>query len=74
MAQPKKRRFYLRDPDSGEAVPGTVGLSSRPNNLEVKADGVIDIDKLTAQQVEELERMAVTPGHPVTEGEPEAVK
>lgn len=67
----KKRRFYLRDAGSGELVPGIVGLSSRPNNLEVKADGVIDIDKLTVQQMDELERMAATTGHPVTEGESE---
>ena len=70
----KKRRFYLRDPDTGEVVPGIVGLASRSSNLTVKEDGVIDIDKLTAAQMDELERMAVTVGHPVTEGEPEGVR
>jgi len=69
-----KRRFYLCDPDTGKPVAGLVGLASRPNNLEVKANGVIDIDKLTAQQIDELERMAATPSHPVSESEPEAIK
>jgi hypothetical protein len=69
-----KRRFYLRDPETGEPVAGLVGLETRPNNLVVKDDGVIDIDKLTEAQVDELERMAVTYGHPVTEGEPKDVK
>lgn len=68
------RRFYLRDPESGDPVPGVVGLSTRKGNLTVKDDGVIDVEKLTLQQMDELERMAVTYGHPVTEGEPEGVK
>lgn len=69
-----KRRFYLRDPETGKPVPGLVGLASRDSNIKVGEDGVISLDKLTLQQMEELERMAATAGHPVTEGEPEGVK
>jgi hypothetical protein len=65
-----KRRFYLRD-ENGDPVPGTVGLASRGSDLTVKADGVIDLDKLTAAQIDELERYAATSSHPVSEGEPE---
>ena len=60
-----KRRFYLADaaPDS---VLGLTGYEGK-----VGKGGLINIKDLTPAQMEELERMAATPGHPVTEGEPE---
>lgn len=67
MAEPK-RRFYLAD-----AAPGSVlGLSRYKGKLG--KDGLIDISGLDTAQMEELERMAATEGHPVTESEPEGVK
>lgn len=74
MAEAKARRFYLTDPDTGDRVPGLVGLATRKNNIQVGKDGLIKTDDLTAQEMEELERMAATAGHPVTESEPAGVK
>jgi len=60
-----KRRFYLSDagPDS---VLGLTGYEGK-----IGKGGLIDIKGLDPGQMEELERMAATPGHPVTESEPE---
>lgn len=66
-----RRRFMLIDPATGESVPGEVGLDGG-EVLTADADGVIaaDIESLPPSQVEELERYAATPGHPVVESEP----
>lgn len=69
-----KRKFYLVDPATEKRVPGLVGLATRPHDIRVERDGLISTDDLDAAQMEELERMAATAGHPVTEGEPEGVK
>ena len=63
-----KRRFYLED-----AGPGSVlGLSRYKG--KVGKGGLIDISGLDAAQMDELERMAATDGHPVYESEPEDTK
>lgn len=63
-----KRKFYLEDagPDS------VLGLSRFTGKLG--KGGLIPIADLDVSQMDELERMAATPGHPVIESEPEATK
>jgi hypothetical protein len=65
MVEKPKRKFYLPD--------GVVLGLSRFDG-KIGKDGLIDISKLDEAQMEELERMAATDGHPVTESEPEGVK
>lgn len=71
-AEDTGRRFYLRDPETGEPVPGEVGLTS--GYVKVGADGVIPTAKMSAADIDELERAVATAGSAVTEGEPEGVK
>ena len=59
-----KRRFLLLD-ENGTPTPGNIF------GLDVGKDGRIPLDKLTPQQVAELEVFAVTAEHPVSESEPE---
>ena len=68
MAEAVKRRFYLRDPNDG-SLGGQLGLGDKTYTVSSKT-GLID-PKLYAANLEELERKAVTYGHPVEEGEPE---
>jgi hypothetical protein len=63
-----KRKFYLVGGDSSSSL-GLSGFKGK-----IGRDGLIDTSKLNAGQMDELERMAATDGHPVVEGEPEDIK